>query len=476
MIIPEEADIDRELSRRSFYEFARLAWPVLEPETELKTGLSFGAICEHLQALRTGQIKKLIINVPPGCTKSILSCVMFPAWIWTDEPHIRFLTGSHSQTYSTRDALKTRRLITSEWYQQRWGHIFKLTGDQNQKTRYENDKTGHRAAITVRMGTGDKGDILGLDDPLNAHSAYSDAERNAVNEWMRDTWQTRFNDPANAREFIIMQRLHEQDPTGFVLAEFGGYEHLVLPMRFEADRRCKTSIFTDPRKKDGQLLDPDRLNAETVKSLEKVLGSHNAAGQLQQRPAPREGSIIKKAWLQYYTTLPKLDTVIQAWDLTFKGGAKNDYVVGGVFGKAGANVYLIDLLKDKMDVADQMKAITSMSEKHPIAISKYIEEAANGAAVITLLKSKVPGLIPVRPAELGGDKAARLGSIAPMIESGNFYLPANAPWLDDYVAEITAFCGEGSTPHDDQVDVTSMALIKLLLVENPWDELLKLDL
>ena len=238
---------------------------------------------------------------------------------------------------------------------------------------------------------------------------------------------------------------------------------LVLPMRFETDRRCKTSIFIDPRKEDGELLAPDRFSEQAVTDLEKKMGSYLSAGQLQQRPAPREGSIIKKAWLQYYTTLPKLDTVIQSWDLTFKGGAKNDYVVGGVFGRAGANVYLIDLIREKMDASDQMKAITAMSNKHPIALSKYIEEAANGAAVITMLKSKVPGLIAVRPAGLGGDKAARLGSVAPLIESGNFYLPANASWLEDYIAEITTFCGEGSTPHDDQVDVTSMALIMLML-------------
>ena len=225
MIIPVEADIDRELSRRSFYEFARLGWPVLEPETEFKDGWHIGAICDHLQALADGSIKRLIINIPPGCTKSILSCVMWPAWAWTDKPHLRFLTASHSQLYSTRDALKTRRLITSDWYQACWGHVFKLTGDQNQKTRYENDKTGFRAAISVGTGTGDRAEIRILDDPLNADHANSRALIDSTNEWLRNTWATRGSDPEKDCELIIMQRLHEQDPTGFTLAEFGGYEH-----------------------------------------------------------------------------------------------------------------------------------------------------------------------------------------------------------------------------------------------------------
>ena len=461
MNIPPAAEIDKELSRRSFYEFVKMAWPVLEPETEFKDGWHVQAICDHLQALADGSIKRLIINIPPGCTKSILSCVMWPAWLWTDRPATRFLTGSHSQTYSTRDALKSRRLLTSDWYQQRWGGIFVMTGDQNQKTRYENDKTGFRAAISVGTGTGDRAGIRILDDPLNADYANSRAQIDSTNEWLRNTWATRGSDPEKDCELLIMQRLHEQDPTGFSLAEFGGYEHLMLPMRFEIDRRCKTSIFIDPRKTDGELLAPDRFSEQTVKDLERKMGSYLSAGQLQQKPAPREGGIVKTAWLKYYQIAPlEFDEIIQAWDLTFKGGAKNDYVVGGVFGRKGADVYLLDLIRDKLDASGQMKAIASLSSKWPEAGAKFVEEAANGAAVISLLKDKIPGLIPITPKELGGDKEARLGSVVPFIEAGNLWLPAKAEWLNDYVAELTTF---PSATYDDQVDVTSMALIKMLL-------------
>ncbi len=470
MNIPTAPDIDRELSKRSFYEFVKLAWPVLEPETEFKDGWHVRAICDHLQGLSDGTIKRLIINVPPGCTKSILSCVMWPSWVWTAKPHERFLTGSHSQTYSTRDALKSRRLITSEWYQQRWGHVFTLTGDQNQKTRYENDKTGFRAAISVGTGTGDRAGIRILDDPLNADHANSRVQIDSTNEWLRNTWATRGSDPEKDCELLIMQRLHEQDPTGFALAEFGGYEHLMLPMRFDADRRCKTSIFIDPRKADGELLAPDRFSEQSVKDLEKKMGSYLSTGQLQQRPAPRAGGMVKTAWLKYYKTTPAFDEVVMSWDLTFKGGVKNDFVVGGVLGRAGANVYLLDLIRDKMDASDQMKAIAALTSKWPQATAKYVEDKANGAAVICLLKDKIPGLIPVLPEEIGGDKEARLGSVVPFIESGNFYLPSDAPWLDEYVGELTTF---PSSSNDDQVDMTSMALIKLLLIskKTSWDYL-----
>ena len=147
-------------AERSLVEYVRQAWDVLEPATDYIHGWHVEVICEHLEAVTRGEIKNLIINVPPGCMKSLLVSVMWPTWDWIAHPHRRYLTASYAQTLSTRDALKSRRLLQSQWYQERWGDRFALTSDQNQKTRYDNDRSGFRVALSVGGAvTGERGDV-----------------------------------------------------------------------------------------------------------------------------------------------------------------------------------------------------------------------------------------------------------------------------------------------------------------------------
>jgi hypothetical protein len=215
-----------EKARRSLKAFVMQAWPVLEPSTELVEGIHIDAICCHLQAVTEGRIPHLIINVPPGHAKSLLTGVFWPAWVWIEHPESRWLFSSYREPLAVRDSLKCRRLIESDWYQQRWGNRFQLRDDQNQKQRFENDRTGYRVVVPMSAGTGERGDYVVVDDPHSVDQATSDTERTAAVEWWNGSMSTRLNDLSKGHKIVIQQRLHEADLTGDLLLR-GGYEHRV---------------------------------------------------------------------------------------------------------------------------------------------------------------------------------------------------------------------------------------------------------
>lgn len=264
-----------EMARRDLHDFVRQAWPVLEPNTPFVDGIHMRAICTHLQALTEGRLRHLIINIPPGHAKSLLTGVFWPAWVWIDRPHIRWLFASYAANLSVRDSVKCRRLIESDWYQQHFADRYQLSSDQNQKNRFENDRTGYRIATSVGgSATGERADVVVVDDPHSVDQAESDAERRRAVEWFNGTMSTRLNDFASGHKVVIQQRLHEADLTGDLLVR-GGFELLCLPAEFEPERRCCTSTgWTDPRVEAGELLWPGKVTAADLEALKVSLGSY----------------------------------------------------------------------------------------------------------------------------------------------------------------------------------------------------------
>jgi predicted phage terminase large subunit-like protein len=446
-------------------DFIKGAWHVVEPATPYIHGWHLDAISEHLTAISRGEIRNLIINIPPRYMKSLSVCVFWPCWEWTEHPALRWLFSSYSDRLATRDSLKCRRLIQSPWYQERWGRVFRLTGDQNEKTRFENDKTGYRLATGVGgAATGEGGDRLVVDDPIKAKDADSDLVRESANIWWDETMSTRGNDPKTVAKVIVMQRLHEDDPTGHVLSKMreGGehYEHLCLPAEYEPRVYASGIGWADPRTEDGQLLWPERFDQEAIATLKKNLGSYGAAGQLQQRPAPRGGGMLKRGWWKYYKVRPThFDEVADSWDMTFKDAKGTDFVAGHKWGRAGADAYLLERIHDRMDFPAALQAVQNLAAMSPYAPAKLVEDKANGPAVIAVLTHKVPGLIAVEP---DGSKVARAAAVSPYIEAGNVYLPDPeiAPWVEEVVGECASF---PLGAHDDDVDAMSQALRRLLL-------------
>ena len=247
--------IERELCKRSLAEFAKRAWHILEPATPLKWGWALDAICAHLEAVTRGHISRLLMNVPPGCMKSLLTGVIWPAWEFGPQgrPDRRFIATAHKQDLAIRDNMKCRRLVQSQWYQARWP--IALTSDQNAKTKFETTATGFREAMAFTSMTGARGDLVILDDPLSADDANSQAALDAAELTFLEALPTRVNNEKSAI-VVIMQRLHERDTAGLILSRGLPYVHLCLPMRFEPERRCVTAWASDPRERDGELLFP----------------------------------------------------------------------------------------------------------------------------------------------------------------------------------------------------------------------------
>jgi len=475
--------------------FIQAAWSVVEPATAFIPGWHLDAISDHLEAVSKGQIRNLLINIPPRHMKSLAVSVFWPTWEWTFAPSVRWLFASYAESLSKRDSLKCRRLIDSLWYKAKFGHIFSLTSDQNEKMRFENDKTGYRIATSVGgSGTGEGGNRIVVDDPHNATQAQSDTQRESALTWWDQTMATRLNDPQKDTKVIVMQRLHERDLSGHVL-EQGGYEHLCLPAEYEPKTFISLIGWSDPRTQPGELLWPARFREQEITRLKRDLGSYAAAGQLQQRPSPAEGGMLKRFWWRYWkprgsdlggvmirmadgsyqtiepVELPEtFDEILQSWDMSFKDataakGGDPDSVAGGVWGRLDANKYFLDLVCAQMDFPQTCSAVIALSQKWPNANAKLVEDKANGPAVIATLRNKIAGLIAVEPE---GGKVARVNAVSPGIESGNVFIPHPLlyAWVDPFVEECAAF---PNGAHDDRVDQMSQALVRLGAVVNAFE-------
>ena len=492
---PSNDEVVAEACRRSLSRLIREAWPIVEPATPFVEGWHIDVVAEHLEAVSAGELHRLIINVPPRTMKSLTVGVFWPAWEWLQKPHLRWLFASYAQDLSQRDSLKCRRLIKSEGGSQE-GTLFQrlgyqgvlrllsddpwgLTADQDAKTKYETTEMGMRLATSVGgLATGEGGDRIAVDDPLNAKQARSETERQAANTWWDETMSTRFNN-ANAAAVLVMQRLHEADLTGHLDAQ-GGWHHLCLPAEYEPNHpfvypaKAKLpsgrTVNGDRRKKAGELLEPVRLGEKRLAELRVSLGSYGYAGQMQQRPSPEEGGMFKRDWWLRWTPdeLPETwDALIQSWDMTFKDtqSAAGSYVVGQVWGARGSSRYLLAQVRAKLGFTDTVRAVEALTAGWPKSTAKLVEEKANGAAVINVLKSKIGGLIAVNPE---GGKEARAAAVEPFVEAQNVYLPSGdfiptvpgyeATSVADFVEEHAVF---PNGTHDDQVDTLSQALVRL---------------
>jgi predicted phage terminase large subunit-like protein len=443
--------VERELCRRSLAEFAKRAWKVLEPVAELKWGWALDAICLHLEAVSDGRITRLLMNVPPGSMKSLLTGVIWPAWEWGPRgmPEMRFVGTAHEETLAIRDSRRCWDLIKSEWYQRLWP--VELSSDLDGKREFGNTRKGVRQARAFTSLTGVRGDRIILDDPISADNANSEAKLEAAKIAFTETLPTRVNSEKSAI-VVIMQRLNEKDVAGVILDMGLPYVHLCIPMRFEPARKCSTSIgWEDPRTVEGELMFPERFGEQQVRELETTLGSYGAAGQLQQNPAPRGGGILKTAWFRYWTVLPPLEWTEVFVDTAQKTGEENDYCVLQLWGRstAGQGV-LIDQRRSKWEAPELVVNTRAFWHKHKASEFNPrrmgVEDKVSGTGLIQTLRREG---IPVVPIPRSKDKVSRGHDAAPFIESGNVLLPADAPWLSDFLAEAEVF---PNGAHDDQMD------------------------
>lgn len=474
--------IRAEKANRHLNAFIKEAWHVIEPENPYVSNWHIDYICEALEALATGQIKDLLINVPPRHTKSMVSTVMFQPWVWTKWPHLRWIYSSYSATLSLKHSGYAKKVMQSRWYQRHFGDKYQITSEAIKEI--ENNVMGYRLTTSVGgMATGRGGDIIVVDDPHNVREAHSEIKREGVLIWWDQVMSTRAEgDPRNLRRMIIMQRVHDRDLSGHVL-EQGGWTHLCLPMEFVKKSRCVVPDLglKDPREEDGELLNPKRFDLEWVDKqkganlsgrnpkLNRKMDSWAYAGQFQQDPVPLEGGMAKRAWFEaaFYKDDPmeiyeKSHKIYTSWDMSFKdeeeaSGNDTSYVVGTVWGQIGLYLYLIHMFRAQIGFNETLKAFVKVHQDFPKAQEKLVEDRANGTAIMATMRKKVAGIIPVDTKN--EPKTARYGSVLWLIEAGNVKLPDPElyPWAEVALDELCRF---PKASRDDIVDSVTHALIR----------------
>lgn len=452
--------INKILAERSLAEFVKQMWPYIDPHPYVH-GWHIDCICEHMEAVVNGEIKRILINIPPRHMKSISISVGLCPWAWLQKPSLQFLYSSYASTLSIRDGVKARRIIDSPVYKSRWGNKFTLTSDQNTKIRFDNMNGGYRISTSVDgMTTGEGGDIIVIDDPNNVKEAESDVTRNSTNAWFDEVMQSRFNDPKTGALVVIQQRTNALDLSGHILKKYGTdeYYHLILPAEYEPKTKSISwGGWVDPRTEDGELLWPERFGREEIDRLKNALGAYAAAGQLQQRPSPRDGGIVPIAKFNRYKKRPSHDEILRlslVFDTAQKDKELNDYSVCEVWAETSCGFYLLHVWRKKCQFPELKRMAIALCEEwgpHEVVI----EDKSSGTSLIQCLKEETK--FPIIGDDPGPQsKILRMENESTMIEAGLVYIPENdgtIPWLAEFEDECLTF---PNGEHDDQIDPMSM--------------------
>lgn len=453
-------------------QFVAEGWREVEPEMEFIPAYHIDAICEHLEWVSTGEINRLIINIGPGYAKSIVVSVMWPAWMWSWRPGWRSIFGSYDMVLSTRDAVRSRAVLSSEWFKDTFSPSWRFTVDQNVKSYYINNRHGQRLATsTTGKGTGFRGHCVAVDDPVNAIDRNKLEVHKAVADWWDKAMSSRQVDPRSVMRVAVHQRLHPNDLTGHLLAK-GGYTRLNLPTEFDPKRRSVTVTksgkkWVDRRSAKGELLFPKLFTPEVVEQAKKDLGSLDYEAQHGQNPQVAGGGIFKREWFKFYLKRdlpPVWEEELQSWDLTFKATSAQqkkkvdvDFVVGQVWSRLRSNCYLRFERRGQMGFTDSKKAVRDVTKAWPAATAKLIENKANGPAIIEELKDDIDGLIAV---ENNDGVIAWAHAISAYVEAGNIWVPDPSEWpeVNDWLDEVCAFPGGIK---DDRVAAFAMAVMRM---------------
>lgn len=488
----DRMELSKQACKRRLIDYIQEAWPIIEPRREFKNGWVIGAVSEHLEAVTDGTIGDLLINIPPGCMKSLNSSVFWPTWEWgpRNMPSMRHINFSYSPSLTIRDNRKARNILKSRWYQDRWGDQFNLVSDQNAKIKFENDKTGWMLATSIGgVGTGERADRTKLDDPHNVQDGESDMVRQSTVQWFRETLSTRVNDIIKSRFIVIMQRVHEEDVSGEIIAEEFGYTHLMIPMRYDGERHCRTIYLpnswqckrtgkewedprvgvtikpnaddikydnvgptlikdiygTTPLVGEGSLAFPELFPLDAVTKLEHRLGEYATAAQLDQLPGPRKGGMFKREKFQIINALPAGGVFVRGWDFA---GTK---ATGNVSQRQAASasvllnvhfdgrVIVVDATENFISPAELDVAVvnTASQDGTDVYISMPQDPGQAGKHQVTSMSGKLAGYSFEFTPETG-DKVTRAQPLSSQVDVNNVFL-LKGDWNKMYLDRMSMF-------------------------------------
>lgn len=500
-------EIDKVRCERSLKFFVQRYWHILEPSTPLVDGWPLDAVCEHLEAVSWGEIVRLLMNVCPGFMKSLLTDVFWPAWEWTafQQPNYRYVTFSYAAQLTERDNRRFLDLLRHPQFVADWGDRFTLR--KQGEVLVSNDKMGWKLATSIGgVGTGERGDRVILDDPHSVKESESEAVRGETVRWFKEAMSNRLNDMEKSAVVVIMQRVHEADVSGEIVANARDYEHLMIPMEWDG-RRYTTSIgWTDPRQEQGELAWPSRFSPVVVNRLKSQMGPYAYAAQYQQMPAPRGGGILKRSWWRLWdeaeatkygcvqlafarkgqrdpatgrtmregepifdadrgeqlkqVSFPKFSHIVASVDTAYTEKEENDPTAMTVWGVwedqyGMPKVMLITAWQDRLMFHDALEKIAYTCRRYK-ADHLVVEAKASGISVFQELERLHAGsgwtMELFNPGR--SDKIARVHSIAPIFANEMVFAP-DKEWADMVITQCESF---PKAAHDDLVDTCSAAL------------------
>ncbi len=449
-----------ELCRYDFTAFLRKAWPWVSGGELLVWNWHFDAVAYTLEQIATGDIRKSIINLPPRNGKSKTVSICWVAWMLGQDPTKNFVCVSYSTELSAKFARDTRSIMESSWYKQLFPGT-RISKVRSAAFDFETTRGGGRLATSVAGTlTGRGGDIIILDDVIKPSDANSDTVRASVNDWFSTTLSSRLNNKMTGAILCVMQRLHEHDLSGMLL-EQGGWDRLSIPAIAVKDEEIMLARDGVYRRREGELLHPEREPIEVLDELKIAMGSYTFEAQYQQQPMPSDGNLFKADWLKITGNGngdeigDRRRHIVQSWDTAIKTGSTNDYSVCITARLWRKEVHILNVWRGRVEFPNLVKKAVELARTFE-ARTMLIEDKASGSQLIQTLRDgnepRVPSPISRNPE---ADKFTRAAGVSSMVEAGQLYLPEDAHWLVDFKKELLAF---PSSRHDDQVDALSQLL------------------
>jgi len=443
--------------RNDFYSFVQASFPIVSSQGRFLPNWHIEAMTYALSRVLAGEIKRLIITVPPRSLKSICGSVCLPAYVLGHDPTRRIIGVSYSEQLSRKHANDCRALMRSRMYQRVFPGT-RISPNKDTETEFTTTAGGFRYATSVGGTlTGRGGNFLIIDDAQKPLDAYSELARESAKHWYANTLITRLDNKSEDAIILIMQRLHVDDLVGYLL-EQGGWTHLDLPAIAAQDHVIQLGPKRYHQRRAGDLLHPEREPQSVLDEIKASMGSRDFAAQYQQEPVSPEGNLIKWAWFQTYDEPPVWkpgDRIIVSWDTAMSGKELASYSACIVLQVRGETAYVLDVVRERLEYPDLRRAVLRLHRQWSRVGNDYallIEDKGSGMSLIQDLRREEIRPIAIRPE---GDKVMRMSAQTARIEAGSVLLPRHAPWLDDFRQELMAF---PAGRHSDQVDALSQGL------------------
>ena len=442
------------LLRSNLRFFVWKCFQTILPGTPYLPNWHVDAIVHQLMRVHGGEVSRLLINQPPRSLKSICVSVAYVAWLLGHDPTRRVIVVSYANELAAELHRQFRMVIDSAWYRSLFPAM-QLAKD----TGFELVTTAGGGRYATSVGgtlTGRGADLIVIDDPLKAEEAMSELARKRVIDWYTGTLVSRLNDKQCGPIVVVMQRLHENDLAGHLLAQ-GGWEHLDLPSIALDDSVIALGGGRTMCRRVGDILHPERESKDALERIRAEIGSLMFSAQYQQQPVPLEGNLVRRDWFRFYDQLPEepAKRIVQSWDIAMATGTANDFSVCTTWQMIKEDYYLVDVFRARLKYPDLRRKVANLADKHS-AETILIEDAGPGMALLQDLQRDLPqGMVRPIGQKPDGSKVDRMIAQSAKIEAGHVYLPREADWLDTLLLELLAF---PNGQHDDQVDSVSQFL------------------